>query len=81
VVIAFNNGMTMSMPVRLLQGLADDAVTELADVELPLGGQGLWRPKLDVDLSIAGLLARRYGSGTWKLAARASWRLGRNPAE
>jgi len=60
-----NNGVTQSIPRRLLQGLSDAAPDSLKDIELLGRGTGLYWPELDVAHSVSGLLAGVYGSAKW----------------
>jgi Protein of unknown function (DUF2442) len=62
ITIELNTGASWSLPVRYLQGLNEANARQLAKVEISSGGYGLYWPDLDVDLSVGGLLAGRYGS-------------------
>ncbi|MEX6507348.1 DUF2442 domain-containing protein [Jiella sp. M17.18] len=61
IVVEFENGAAFMVPARLLQGLQDASDDDLASVEL-LGETGLHWEALDVDLSIAGLMAGIFGT-------------------
>jgi Protein of unknown function (DUF2442) len=73
IVVELSNGATYAFPASLGQGLETAAPAELAEVEVLGSGFGLHWEKLDVDLSIPGLLAGRFGTRTWmsELARRA----------
>ena len=73
IVLELSNGATYAFPAALGQGLETATPAQLAEVELNGAGFGLHWESLDVDLSIAGLLAGRFGNKTWmsELARRA----------
>ena len=61
------------LPPKLIQGLADARDDQLARVELLGAGYGLHWPDLNVDISVAGLLAGIFGTRSYMagLAGRA----------
>ncbi len=65
IVVELSNGATFAFPASLGQGLEAATEAQLAEVELNGVGFGLHWESLDVDLSIAGLLAGRFGSRAW----------------
>lgn len=65
VVLRMLNGVTHSIPRKLLQGLADAEASQLSKIELLGRGTGLYWPALDVAHSVSGLLAGVYGSEKW----------------
>jgi Protein of unknown function (DUF2442) len=65
VVIEFPSGVVVQIPSHLLQGLADAAPPELAAVTLSPQGTALHWEALDVDFSVAGLLAGVFGTQVW----------------
>jgi len=65
IVVDLNSGATFMFPVKLAQGLADANNEDLAEVEVIHGRIALYWKKLDVDLSISGLLAGLFGSKAW----------------
>lgn len=67
--VEFENGAAFMVPARLLEGLSDASDVHLAQVEL-LGETGLHWESLDVDYSIAGLMAGVFGSRTFMEAQR-----------
>ena len=73
IVLELSNGATYAFPAALGQGLETATPAQLAEVELNGAGFGLHWESLDVDLSIAGLLAGRFGNKAWmgELARRA----------
>ncbi len=93
VVINLNNGCTLTIPTRLLQGLRDASPSDLTHVEIMGPGLAIEWPKLDMQFTISGLLAGVFGTSAWmeKLGrrrgkarsstnARAARRNGRKPA-
>lgn len=63
--IDLTNGCAFEFPAGLAQGLKDAAAEELAHVEVYPGGEGLRWARLDVDLSVPGLLAGIFGGEAW----------------
>lgn len=78
IVIDLTNGATFTFPPRLAEGLADASPEGLADIEVSPVGLGLHWPKLDVDYSVAGLVAGVFGTARW-MAAQAG--RARSPAK
>ncbi|MGD1900951.1 MAG: DUF2442 domain-containing protein [Geitlerinemataceae cyanobacterium] len=72
IVVRLRSGAVFSFPVRIAQGIAEGTAAELAEVEVTPAGDGLHWEGLDADLSVAGLLAGRFGSGAWMAGLRAS---------
>jgi hypothetical protein len=63
--IDLTNGCAFEFPARLAQGLEGAAADDLALVEVYPGGEGLRWERLDVDLSVPGLLAGVFGGEAW----------------
>jgi hypothetical protein len=63
--LRMENGVTHSIPRKLLQGLSDASTAQLSDVELLGRGTGLYWPALDVAHEVSGLLSGVYGSEKW----------------
>ena len=57
VVVELANGVSLLVPVRLIQGLQQATAKELAEIEILGAGSGLYWPQLAVDIGVAGLLA------------------------
>jgi hypothetical protein len=72
VVVALTNGCAFSFPARMAQGLEDADDDALADVEVLGLGHGLHWERLDVDLSVPGLLAGLFGTKAWMDRQRAA---------
>jgi len=64
-VIELRNGISIAIPRRLLQGVAEASPADAARVTLVDRGAALHWPTLDVDLSIAGLVRGIFGSKMW----------------
>src|ERR1035437_9452595 len=62
------NGVTHSIPRRLLQGLSEAEPGALNRIELLGRGTGLYWPALDVAHLVSGLLGGVYGSAKWMAA-------------
>jgi hypothetical protein len=63
--IDLTNGCAFEFPAALAQGLAGASADDLAHVEVYPGGEGLRWERLDVDLSVPGLLAGVFGGEGW----------------
>ena len=70
VIIDLTNGATFAFPARLAEGLADADPGDLGEIEISPNGFGLHWPKLDIDYTVAGLVAGVFGTARW-MAARA----------
>jgi Protein of unknown function (DUF2442) len=80
--VELTNGWTFAFPARKAQGLDRATDTQLAQVEILGLGLGLHWERLDVDLSVPGLLAGLFGTKAYmdrQRAARAS--AARSPAK
>ena len=65
--LRMENGVTHSIPRRLLQGLQSASTAELSDIELVGNGTGLYWPALDAAHLVSGVLSGIYGSEKWML--------------
>ena len=63
--VVLSNGVEMTIPVDLVQGLADASTADLAELELTPAGTGIHWPRLDADVLIEGLVHGIYGSRRW----------------
>jgi hypothetical protein len=61
-IVELTNGCSFTFPPHLAQGLEAATAQQLAQVEILGAGTGLHWEALDVDLSIAGLLAGLFGT-------------------
>jgi Protein of unknown function (DUF2442) len=65
IVIDLDNGAEFSFPPILAQGLSHASEADLKQIEISPLGTGLHWPKLDVDLTVDGLLAGVFGGHFW----------------
>jgi Protein of unknown function (DUF2442) len=65
VVVELTNGCVFMFPPRLAQGLRDATPENLAQVKVMPYGLALSWPRLNADLTIAGLLAGIFGTKAW----------------
>ena len=77
VIIELNNGCTLTIPTRLLQGLQHSTPRDLDQVEIMGPGLAIQWPTLDMQFTIAGLSAGRGGKARSRAKARAARRNGR----
>ena len=61
-IVELTNGCSFTFPPHLAQGLETATEQQLAQVEILGAGTGLHWEALDVDLSVAGLLAGFFGT-------------------
>jgi hypothetical protein len=71
--VDFDNGVTLAVPVSLIEGLRGASDAELKVIEISPAGWGLHFPKLDAHVYVPALFEGIYGSKTWMkhLASRA----------
>jgi hypothetical protein len=65
IVVDLKNGVTFAFPSDLVQGLRGAAAEDIAEVELGPRGAALHWEELDVDFSLAGLMAGIFGNKAW----------------
>jgi len=65
IVVTLSNGLDLSFPAKLAQGLKGAKATDLSIIELTPTGLGLHWPKLDADLYLSALMEGIFGSKTW----------------
>ena len=77
-VIDLKSGVSVMVPVDLLQGVAGGAEKDIAAVEISGGGYGLHWEALDADITVPGIVSGIYGTKRWmaQLGARALGTLG-----
>jgi len=78
IVVELLNGTSFASPPRLLQGLQDASLDEIAEVEVIGAGYGLHWASLDLDFTVPGLMNGVFGTAKW-MAARAG--RGTSPAK
>ena len=73
-VVELYNGCTFAFPPRRLQGLEDASDEDLLSVEAGAVGYGLHWEARDVDFTVGGLMAGRFGSAAHMARERAQLR-------
>jgi hypothetical protein len=69
--VAFDNGVPLAVPAKLIQGLAGASTADLSKIEISPAGWGLHLPRIDADVYVPALFEGIYGSRAWmKQAAR-----------
>jgi hypothetical protein len=71
VLIDLDNRCSFAFPARLAQGLQTATDQDLGDVQILGTGYGLHWDRLDVDLSVPGLLAGLFGTKAYMDRVRA----------
>jgi len=71
--VALTNGCSFAFPARSAQGLERASDADLAQVEILGLGLALHWDRLDVDLSVPGLLAGLFGTKAYMDRQRAAW--------
>lgn len=67
-VLGLGNGVTIMIPVQLVEGLAGAAAADLAEIEISPAGLGLYFPRLDADVYVPALMQGVFGSKRWMAA-------------
>ncbi|MDT3669376.1 MAG: DUF2442 domain-containing protein [Aromatoleum sp.] len=65
VLITLNNGLQLTVPAALVQGLEAATPAELERIEISPSGLGLHFPDIDADLYIPALIEGWFGSKSW----------------
>ena len=65
IIVDLTNGCAFAFPPELVQGLETASEEQLSEVAILGPGYGLHWDKLDVDLSIPGLLSGVFGTAAW----------------
>ena len=65
IVINLKNGAKFSFPPKLAQGLENASAEQLSDFWISASGRSVHWDSLDVDFSIANLVAGIFGTKTW----------------
>ena len=64
-IIELKNGVTLLVPVELVQGVAGATAELIEEVEITPSGYGLHWERLDADVSVPGLVAGIFGTQAW----------------
>jgi len=65
IVVSLDNGLELTFPPRLAEGLDNASPDDLAAIEISPTGLGLHWPTLDADLYLPGLMSGVFGSPRW----------------
>jgi hypothetical protein len=66
--IELASGVSVKVPVGMVQGLADVSPSQIKLVRVDGSGYGLHWPELDLDVSVPGLVAGCFGTRVWMTA-------------
>ena len=64
-IVSLHNGVELTVPVHLIQDLADAAPGQLSTIEITPSGLGLHWPDIDADVYVPGILAGTFGTKSW----------------
>jgi hypothetical protein len=83
IIVELLNGCTFMFPVELAEGLRGAATDDLAAVKVMPYGFDLHWDTLDVQFTLAGLMANRFGTKRWmaEIASQMGWKGGRSISE
>jgi len=65
VVVALDNGLELTFPARMAEGLEQATRCALTQIEISPSGDGLHWPAIDADLYIPSLLRGAFDSKSW----------------
>jgi hypothetical protein len=71
IIIQLRNGSEFRVSHTLIQGLESATVEQLQDFWVSISGDSIHWESLDVDFSVPGLLAGRFGTKRWMMAEKA----------
>ena len=60
-----NTGVTIMVPVHLIEELSDATADELGEIEISPAGIALHWPRLDADVYVPSLIQGIYGTKRW----------------
>lgn len=63
--VEYENGVTLAVPVTLIQELAGASAAALSQIEISPAGTGLHFPRLDADVYVPALFEGIYGTRAW----------------
>ena len=63
--VNLSNGVTIGFPLRLVEGLAKRSIRELNSVHILPDGDTIEWERLDLHLSLSGLMAGSFGNAAW----------------
>lgn len=65
VILSLSDGETLTIARSLIQGLGEASKEDVSAVELLGDGSGLHWERLDMDFTVAGLVAGIFGNRSW----------------
>ena len=81
IVITLKNGVFLSIPPHLLQGLGEASPEELSDLWIDDAGRSVHWERLDADFEIVGLVAGVFGTKLWMAELGRQGGSSRSPAK
>ena len=67
-VVDLNTGVTIMVPVHLIEALSNATADDLGDIEISPAGIALHWPSIDADVYVPGLMQGIYGTKRWMAA-------------
>jgi protein involved in temperature-dependent protein secretion len=67
-VVDLSTGVTIMVPVHLIEALSHATADDLGDIELSPTGIALHWPRIDADVYVPGLMQGIYGTKRWMAA-------------
>lgn len=74
IVLELSNGLGLAFPAQIVRGLQKASAAQRAQLSLTPSGAGVMWTKLDVDISVPGLIAKSFGSSIAKELGRSGGR-------
>lgn len=67
-VVDLNTGVTIMVPVHLIEELSDADANDLSEIEISPAGTALHWPNIDADVYVPSLIQGIYGTKRWMAA-------------
>jgi protein involved in temperature-dependent protein secretion len=67
-VVDLNTGVTIMVPVALIEELSDADANDLTEIEISPAGTALHWPRIDADVYVPSLIQGIYGTKRWMAA-------------
>lgn len=67
-VVDLNTGVTIMVPVHLIEELSDATAEDLGEIEISPAGMALHWPRLDADVYVPSLMQGVFGTKGWMAA-------------
>lgn len=68
IVVDLNTGVTITVPIHLIEDLSDADADLLREIEVTPAGLGLHWPRLDADVYVPALMQGVFGTKRWMAA-------------